>query len=73
MFFCSCRHGAKAREGCFVLSKSLWFGSGSYSNFGVSAPTNPYNLRADPNRWDKLVELCGVKEKTKEEPDDKRK
>jgi hypothetical protein len=47
--------------------KYLWFGYGSYSNYGFSDPINPHNLRAAPDILDKLFELFGVKEKTKEE------
>jgi hypothetical protein len=53
--------------------KYLWFGYGSYSNYGFSAPINPHNMRADPSILDKLFELFGVKEKTKEDPGDNRK
>jgi hypothetical protein len=48
--------------------KYLWFGYGSYGNYGFSDPINPHNIRADPNILDKLFELFGVKEKPKEEP-----
>ena len=47
--------------------KYLWFGYGGYSGFGEFGPINPPNIRADPSIFDKLFELFGVKEKTKEE------
>jgi hypothetical protein len=50
--------------------KYLWFGYGSYSGLDGLSPVNPGNMRAAPNIFDKLFELFGVKEKTKEEPDD---
>jgi hypothetical protein len=49
--------------------KYLWFGYGSYSGLEDLGPLNPGNLRAAPNIFDKLFELFGVKEKTKEEPE----
>jgi hypothetical protein len=33
-------------------------------------PMNPGNMRAAPNIFDKLFELFGVKEKTKEVPEE---
>lgn len=56
----------KARE------RYLWFGYGSYTNYGFSDPINPHNMRADPNILDKLFELFKVTEKTKEEPEENR-
>lgn len=50
--------------------KYLWFGYGNYSNYGFSDPINPHNMRAAPDILDKLFELFGVKEKTKEEPEE---
>lgn len=47
--------------------KFLWFGYGSYGNYGLSDPINPNNMRAAPDILEKLFELFGVKEKTKEE------
>jgi hypothetical protein len=47
--------------------KYLWFGYGSYSGLEDLGPLNPGNMRASPNIFDKLFELFGVKEKTKEE------
>lgn len=49
--------------------KYLWFGYGSYSGLDPVSPMNPGNMRAAPNIFDKLFELFGVKEKTKEEPE----
>ncbi len=44
--------------------KYLWFGYGSYSQFGEFGPTTtPGNIRADPSIFDQLFELFGVKEK----------
>ena len=51
--------------------KYLWFGYGSYSGTPDLGPLNPGNMRAAPNILDKLFELFGVKEKTKEEPEGK--
>jgi hypothetical protein len=48
--------------------KYLWFGYGSYSGLQGLGPMNPGNMRAAPTIIDKLFELFGVKEKTKEEP-----
>ena len=53
--------------------KYLWFGYGSYSGFGDSGVFNSLNVRADPSIFDKLFELFGVKEKTKEEAEENRK
>jgi hypothetical protein len=50
--------------------KYLWFGYGSYSGLEDPGPLNPGNMRADPSIFDKLFELFGVKEKTKEEPEE---
>lgn len=47
--------------------KYLWFGYGSYSGPGETGAFNPANIRAAPSIFDKLFELFGVKEKTKEE------
>ncbi len=52
--------------------KYLWFGYGSYSNYGFSNPINPHNMRADPKILDTLFELFGVKEKTKEGSEENR-
>lgn len=52
--------------------KHLWFGYGSYSGLEDPGPLNPGNMRADPHIFDKLFELFGVKEKTKEEPEENR-
>jgi len=52
--------------------KYLWFGYGSYSGPGEAGAFNPTNVRADPNIFDKLFEIFGVKEKTKEEPEENR-
>ena len=52
-------------------TKYLWFGYGSYSSLEDPGPLNPGNMRANPNIFDKLFELFGVKEKTKEEPEKK--
>ena len=46
--------------------KYLWFGYGSYDNFGIQDPTGPANIRAAPSLFDKLFEIVGVKEKTSE-------
>jgi hypothetical protein len=52
--------------------KYLWFGYGSYS--GEVSAFQPTNIRAEPNIFDKLFELFGVKEKhikeSKEDADD---
>jgi hypothetical protein len=53
--------------------KYLWFGYGSYSGFPEVGPRNPGNIRADPGIFEKLVELFGVKEQPKEEPQERRK
>jgi hypothetical protein len=53
--------------------KYLWFGYGGYSGFGEFGPINPGNIRADPKIFDKLFELFGVKEKTKEKPEEDKK
>jgi hypothetical protein len=47
--------------------KYLWFGYGSYTNYGFSDPVNTNNMRAAPDILDKLFELFGVKEKEPEE------
>lgn len=43
---------------------------GSYSGLEDVGPLNPGNMRASPNIFDKLFELFGAKEKTKEEPEE---
>ena len=52
--------------------KYLWLGYGSYSNYGFSAQINSHNMRADPSILNKLFEVFGVKEKTKEDPHSKK-
>lgn len=52
--------------------KYLWFGYGSYSNYGISDPINPHNIRAAPDIFEKLFELFGVKEKTNREEENKK-
>ena len=47
--------------------KYQWFGFGSYAGPGETGAFNPANIRADPGIFDKLFELFGVKEKTKED------
>ena len=37
---------------------------------GETGAFNPANIRADPNIFDKLFEMFGVTEKTKEEPEE---
>jgi hypothetical protein len=51
--------------------KYLWFGYGSYSGPGEAGAFNPTNLRADVSIFDKLFEIFGVKEKTREGPEEK--
>jgi len=50
----------------------LWFGYGGY--LGETGAFQPTNIRADPNIFDKLFELFGVKEKhiNEEDADDSR-
>lgn len=50
--------------------KYLWFGYGGYAGPGETGAFNPANIRAAPNIFNKLFELFGVKEKTKEEPEE---
>lgn len=50
----------------------LWFGYGSYAGPGETGAFNPSNIRAAPSIFDKLFELFGVKEKTKEEQEEDR-
>lgn len=50
--------------------KYLWFGYGSYGNYGFSDPINPHNMRAAPDILEKLFELLGVKEKEENKPED---
>lgn len=52
--------------------KYLWFGYGSYAPYGLTDPVDPGNIRAAANIFDKLFEIFGVKEKTKEEPEENR-
>lgn len=47
--------------------KYMWLGFGNYSGGGVQGPINPGNVRADPGIFDRLLELFGLKEKTKNE------
>lgn len=53
--------------------KYLWFGYGSYAGPGETGAFNPANIRADPGIFDKLFELFGVKEKSKEEQEENKK
>jgi hypothetical protein len=53
--------------------KYLWFGYGSYTNYGEFGSLNPGNIRSDPSIFDKLFEIFGVKEKPKKEPEEDRK
>ena len=48
-------------------TKYLWFGYGSYAGYGMTDPVDPGNIRAAPDIFEKLFELFGVKEKTKDE------
>jgi hypothetical protein len=50
--------------------KYLWFGYGGYGGSGDTNAFQPVNIRADPGIFDKLFELFGLKEKTKEEPEE---
>jgi hypothetical protein len=43
------------------------WGFGNYSGGGVQGPINPGNVRADSSIFDRLLELFGLKEKTKNE------
>ena len=54
-------------------TKYLWLGYGAYPGVGEHGSLNPVNIRADPGLFDNLFELFGVKEKTKEEPEDTKK
>lgn len=56
------RDGDKKRK-----EKYMWLGYGSYSGGGLQGPINPGNVRADPSVFDRLLELFGLKEKTKNE------
>jgi hypothetical protein len=47
--------------------KYLWFGYGGYAGPGEAGAFNPANIRADPKIFDWLLELFGVKEKTRKE------
>jgi len=42
----------------------------SLRGLGETGAFNPANIRADPNIFDKLFEMFGVTEKTKEEPEE---
>jgi hypothetical protein len=50
--------------------KFQWLRFGSYAAYGITDPIDPANIRADPSIFDKLFEIFGVKEKTKEEPEE---
>jgi hypothetical protein len=52
-------------------TKYLWFGYGGYGGSGDTNAFQPVNIRADPSIFEKLFELFGVKEETKEEPEKK--
>ena len=47
----------------------LWFGYGGYGGYGDLNAFQPVNIRAEPGIFDKLFELFGVKEKSKNESD----
>ena len=53
--------------------KYLWFGYGGYSGPGEAGAFNPANIRADTGILDKLLEIFGIKEKTKKEREEDKK
>ena len=56
------RNGSKKGK-----EKYMWLGFGNYSGGGVQGPINPGNIRADVGIFDKLFELFGLKDKTRNE------
>lgn len=46
--------------------KYLWFGYGNYGSFGAENSVGPQDIHVGPALFDKLFEIFGVKEKSKE-------